>query len=134
MCSILIVDDEETHRTLFKEILERQDYKIYTSHSAVDAIEACRLNPDIGVVLTDINLGGEMDGISLTTRLRANKPEIVTLVMTGYNEEYPIDFCMSLGIREVLYKPISTEDLLNVMDCSIKHQERRKRYLLMYGG
>jgi CheY-like chemotaxis protein len=124
VCSILIVDDEEPIREITSSFLEEQKYTTYKTSNALDAIKLCKLNDDIGIVLTDINLGREMDGISLITRLREINPKIIILMMTGYINEYPIDFCMSLGIRDILYKPFSNKDLLEVINCTVKYRKR----------
>ncbi|MFC1669069.1 PAS domain S-box protein [Spirochaetota bacterium] len=59
---ILLVDDEAIIAASEKKIIEKSGYKVIVAYTGENAIETIRSNPDIDLVLMDINLGKGIDG------------------------------------------------------------------------
>ena len=65
---ILIVEDDEISEELISIILEKFGKEILRVESGISAVEACRSNPDIDLVLMDIQMPG-MNGYEATIEI-----------------------------------------------------------------
>ena len=84
MKKILVVDDEENIRCLYKEELEDEGFSVDLAGNgseALDKIAASR--PDL--VTLDIKMPG-MDGIEVLKRIRENERELPVILCSAYNE------------------------------------------------
>jgi len=77
---------------------------------ALPLIEA--LNPD--VVITDIKMPF-MDGLQLSKIIREYMPWIKVIILSGHNEFEYAQSAVKLGVAEYLLKPVSAQDLLQVL-------------------
>ncbi|MGH7386257.1 MAG: ATP-binding protein, partial [Candidatus Rokuibacteriota bacterium] len=110
--TILLVEDEEDVRTLAREVLERQGYTVLEAGDGVQALDICETAGDrIDVILTDVVMP-RMSGRELVDRVRATKPTMPVLYMSGYTE----DAILRHGVRDasilLLGKPFTPADLL----------------------
>jgi CheY-like chemotaxis protein len=127
MCNkILIIDDNEDTLNVISTSLKRLGYEIFKSKSAREALNIWKIN-DIGIVLTDLSLGGDINGIDLCSRILSRNKQTIMIAMTGYSKEYSLDFCLSIGFRDFLLKPILLEDLKVTIDCASKQRQRFKK-------
>ena len=86
--TILLVEDEDAVRNFGARALRSRGYTVIEAQSGVDAlaqIEAIDIN-DINLVVSDVVMP-EMDGPSLLRELRARRPEIRVIFVSGYAEE-----------------------------------------------
>jgi len=120
---VLVVDDDPLVLSITSQIIKRNGYEVFEVDNAKNALEIWTKNK-IGIVLTDINLGGDMDGLSLCSRILTKDRKTIVIAMTGHPYEYPLEFCLNLGFRDFLLKPIEMEDLKNTIDCASKQRER----------
>jgi CheY-like chemotaxis protein len=81
---ILCVDDEDIPRTLRKIILMKQGYSVLTAGSASEALDLLDRH-HVDLVLTDQMMPG-MIGTELAKRLRATKPTLPVIIVSGVNE------------------------------------------------
>jgi len=125
---ILIVDDEFCVLDVIEKILIHVGYHIILAKNAKEALEISSLDKEISLVLTDIHLGHDMDGISLCSRLKYLNKNIIVIGMTGYLDKYPLEYCLSVGFRDMLLKPIEYQDLIDSIDCNLKYQKRLLKY------
>ncbi len=89
MKKVLIVDDEENIRLLFKEELEEAGYAVATDKDGEGAIaRAKEWGPDL--VVLDIQMPG-IEGIEVARRLKANKRDLPIIFCTAY-EDYKHEF------------------------------------------
>ena len=80
---ILIVDDNELIRSMCELALRRQGYQTTTVDSADEALTALDVDEHIGLVITDLTMPGARDGAGLVEEIRASRPELGVIVMTG---------------------------------------------------
>jgi DNA-binding response OmpR family regulator len=86
---ILVVDDEESIRFLYKEELEEEGYRVITAADGEEALRKVKKdNPDL--ITLDIRMPG-MDGIEVLHRIREMDKEIPVIMSTAYGE-YRNDF------------------------------------------
>lgn len=87
--TILVVDDEESVRLLYKEELEEEGYSVITAEDGEEALRKVSLHrPDL--ITLDIRMPG-MDGIEVLHRIREMDKDIPVIMSTAYGE-YRHDF------------------------------------------
>ena len=84
--TILLVEDDEDIMRVAKRILEQYGYKVFTALDAQGCKEIFKKHKDIQLLFTDIMLTGEMNGIQVAKELKAVKPKIKVLYMSGYSD------------------------------------------------
>jgi DNA-binding NtrC family response regulator len=80
---ILIVDDNELIRSMCELALRRHGYQTTTVDSADAALIELEADGTIGLVITDLTMPGARDGAGLVGEIRATRPELGVIVMTG---------------------------------------------------
>lgn len=83
MSSILIVDDEDKIRTVYKQMFERQGYEVYVAANAVQAKELL-VKQLINLILLDINMG-EVNGKELYELIRSFHTDAKVIVSSVYS-------------------------------------------------
>ena len=104
MTRVLIVDDEPGMLRTTAMILERKGFEVKTAHDGPDAIRIVGQRP-FDVVLMDIKMPG-MSGVEAFRRIKASRPEIAVIMMTGYSVEDLIADALGEGAVAVLHKPL----------------------------
>jgi phosphoserine phosphatase RsbU/P len=112
---ILVVDDEIDLEPLIRQKFRRQmREKIYDFTFAFNGLEALAKIlefPEIGIVLSDINMP-EMDGLTLLTKLKELKnPGLRTVIVSAYGDMDNIRTAMNRGAFDFITKPVNFEDL-----------------------
>ncbi|MBR9989252.1 MAG: PAS domain S-box protein, partial [Gemmatimonadetes bacterium] len=110
--TILLVEDEKNVRALAKRILERRGYTVLTAADGSEAIAIVEQDDQqIDLLLTDVIMPG-LNGQDVAERVRAMRPDIRVLFMSGYNEEAVLrDGVLAPGTA-FLEKPFSPATLL----------------------
>lgn len=89
MKKVLVIDDEQNIRFLYKEELEDNGYQVTVAATAEEAMEKIQLNkPDI--ITLDIKMPG-MDGIEFMRKLKEEKSDIPVILCSAYGR-YKQDF------------------------------------------
>ena len=112
---ILVVDDEIDLEPLVRQKFRRQIrdgvYHFVFALNGVEALARIIEFPEIGIVLSDINMP-EMDGLTLLTRLRELKnPGLKTVIVSAYGDMDNIRTAMNRGAFDFITKPVNFEDL-----------------------
>jgi len=116
---ILLVDDSTTIRKSVASCLRKAEYKVTEAVNGRDALEKLELLRELGesvsLVLTDLNMP-EMDGITLTRRLREGPCRFVPiLVLTTETDRAIVEEGKSAGASGWLNKPFQPEELLSAI-------------------
>ncbi|HEU4437847.1 MAG TPA: response regulator [Methylomirabilota bacterium] len=84
--TVLIVDDEEEVRAFTRDVLEMDGYAVLEAASAARALELGEAHPGaLDLLITDVVMPG-MTGPELARRLRARRPALRVLCISGYPE------------------------------------------------
>jgi CheY-like chemotaxis protein len=110
--TILLVEDEDDVRALARELLERQGYRVLEASDGLQALGRYETEGDqIDLILSDVVMP-RMSGRELVDRVRALRPDMRVLYMSGYTE----DAILRHGVRDastvLLGKPFAPADLL----------------------
>jgi DNA-binding NtrC family response regulator len=80
---ILVVDDEPLIADLVCTVLEEEGYELVCLCSASDALSEIEIRDNFDAVITDIDLGGPVDGFEIARRARAHRPDTAVIDMSG---------------------------------------------------
>ncbi|MFK5877861.1 MAG: PAS domain S-box protein [Flavobacteriaceae bacterium] len=113
-CTILIAEDEEVN-FLFLEILLvdklRVPCKILHAIDGEEAVEMCKDNPNIDLVLMDIKMP-KLNGYEATKEIKKIRPELPIVAQTAYSTREDMKKATDAGCVEFITKPIN-KDILN---------------------
>jgi hypothetical protein len=115
----LLVDDNKDVLIYLKRILFDTGITVFTARSGAEAIEFVTNNPDINVVLLDMQMP-EMNGIEATKHIKKIRKELPIIAQTAFIFEDDKDIILEAGCDACLIKPIRKEHLLTVMSSFIK--------------
>ncbi len=119
--NILVVEDEELMRSILRQLLEAENYKVFTADSAENALEIFSVN-DVAVTLTDIKMAG-MDGLELLDQIKAIDAEALVIIMTAYSSIDSAIAALRKGVYDYVTKPFVNEDLLQTVRNAIRTKE-----------
>lgn len=106
---ILIVDDEQSIRSVLREFLTRKEYEVEEAVSGKDAInQHAAFKPDL--ILMDIRMP-EMDGITALQHIRAEDDSVCIVMLTAVNDEDTGRRAVEVGANDFITKPISFTQL-----------------------
>jgi PAS domain S-box-containing protein len=108
--NILVAEDDETSEKLIRLGLKKYTKSIETVNTGVDAVERCRNNPAIDLVLMDIKMP-EMDGYEATRQIRQFNHDVIIFAQTAYALVGDREKAIAAGCNDYLTKPISREIL-----------------------
>jgi serine/threonine protein kinase/serine phosphatase RsbU (regulator of sigma subunit) len=111
---ILCVDDEPELELLmqqrFRKKLRAGEWKFTFALDGMDALQKLEANPDIGVILTDLNMP-RMDGLTLLDKLSEMDRPMRTVVVSAYGDMDKIRTAMNRGAFDFVTKPVDFQDL-----------------------
>lgn len=116
---ILIVEDIDSSILYFKSALKRTGAEIFTAEDGKQAIEAVKSNPDIDIILMDIQMP-EMNGLKATTAIKAINPDISIIIQTAYVMDFSAEESIKAGCDIYIVKPVSLDTLFKSIDKLIK--------------
>ena len=121
--SILIVEDEDTQRSLLGGLLKKEGYNTKEAGDG-DAATKIFKEETLEIVLLDYKLP-DIDGLTLLKRLKEINPEVEVIMITAFGSiENAVD-ALKAGASEYLTKPIDIDDLL----FKIKKIEEKKHLI-----
>ncbi len=103
---ILMVEDDEVSEMLLDETVKMFGKEILKARTGVEAVEACRNNPDIDLILMDIQMP-EMGGYEATRQIRQFNKEVVIIAQTAYGLTGDREKSIGAGCNDYIAKPIT---------------------------
>ncbi|OQY76437.1 MAG: hypothetical protein B6D42_17000 [Anaerolineae bacterium UTCFX5] len=127
---ILVVDDEGPNRYSISKNLERVGYSVTEAASGPEALEHLTTN-EFDVVLTDIKMP-DMDGVELLRHIKAESPEAVVILMTGYASLPSAVEALRLGAHDYFIKPGSMNDLRAAIARGVERSRNMRRRRMLF--
>jgi CheY-like chemotaxis protein len=122
---ILYVDDEPMLAALGKAMLEDVGYAVVTSTNPEEALEAFRAAPGrFDLVVTDMTMPF-MTGDALAGRLREISSDIPVILCTGFSTKITKEKAKTLGITDLLMKPLIKPTLAKAVRKALDEEEFR---------
>lgn len=107
----LIVEDDETSELFLKEIIHKLSKEVLIARNGIDAINACRQNPDIDLVLMDIQIPG-LNGYEATRQIRTFNKDVIIVAQTSFGLSGDRKKSIEAGCNDYISKPFSKEELV----------------------
>jgi two-component system, response regulator PdtaR len=110
---VLVVEDEPLVRMVAADAISAGGIRAWEAGDAVEALQILEKRPQIRLVVTDVNMPGEIDGLELAEKLSTERPDIRLIVTSGQvyvpDEELP-------DHGTFLPKPYRTEHLVSLVE------------------
>ena len=106
---VLIVDDEPVVCRSFERVLSDAGYDVHAETSGTKALATFEDQP-FDVVLTDLKIP-DVNGLEITRKMRAARPEVPVMIVTGYGTPETEREAEKLGVFKFLNKPLAPDDL-----------------------
>lgn len=120
----MVVDDEEDLELLvrqkFRRRIRKGELEFLFAHNGKEALEKLLENPDVRLVLSDINMP-IMDGLTLLNQLSEVDQDIQAVIVSAYGDMDNIRIAMNRGAFDFLTKPIDFNDLEITIEKAIRH-------------
>jgi len=117
--SVLIVDDESRIRHVCTKMLSQEGYDVAEAENAHVGLEKVAQR-HFDIILLDLLMPG-MSGLEALGRIRAQHPDTVVIVITGYATLDHAVEAMKKGAFDFVSKPFSPQDLRLVVTKAIEH-------------
>lgn len=111
---ILIVEDEPISAKLLKTNLKSYAREILTAESGTEAIDICKKNPDIDLILMDIQMP-EMSGYDTTYEIRKFNKQVIIIAQTAFALSGDEMKAKEAGCNDYIPKPINKDVLINML-------------------
>ncbi|HEY3369971.1 MAG TPA: PAS domain S-box protein [Prolixibacteraceae bacterium] len=111
---ILIADDDEASARLITFLVRAFGREIRRVVNGLQAVEACRENPDIDLVLMDISMP-EMNGYEATRQIRQFNSKIIIIAQTAHALNGDSEMALEAGCNDHISKPIKKAELVGLM-------------------
>ncbi|ROL60905.1 response regulator [Bacteroidetes/Chlorobi group bacterium ChocPot_Mid] len=121
---VLLVDDErEFVQTLSERLLIRNigSTIAFDGESAIEILE----NEEPEVMVLDLKMPGK-DGIEVLKHVKATKPNVEVIILTGHGSEADREICMELGAFAYLNKPVNIQLLSDTMKKAYEKIQKNK--------
>lgn len=103
---VLIAEDDEVSDLLITKALQEISYEIIHASTGVEAIEFCRSNPDLDLILMDIRMP-EMDGYEATRQIRLFNTAVIIIAQTAYAFAGDRELALEAGCNDYISKPMN---------------------------
>lgn len=130
---ILVVDDEpdleQLIRQKFRRNIRDNEFVFLFARSGLDAVAKLEAEPDVELVLTDINMP-EMDGLTLLAKIdEMNATALKSVVVSAYGDMENIRVAMNRGAFDFVTKPIDLADLETTINKALRESSLIKAAL-----
>ena len=108
---ILIADDEEANSILLQRILRKAGADIIIVSDGQQAVDVCRQNPDLTLVLMDISMP-VLDGYAATKQIKQFRPGLPVIAITAFVFNEDEKKVLAAGCDDYMAKPFVKEVLV----------------------
>jgi CheY-like chemotaxis protein len=122
---ILIVEDDFSSKLYLNKILEKANVIILNAGDGQEAVDVAFNNPDIDVILMDIQLP-IMDGYAATKNIREFRKNIIIIAQTAYGFLADKEKILNSGFNDYIIKPILTQNLIEKLNTNLRRAKQPK--------
>jgi two-component system, cell cycle sensor histidine kinase and response regulator CckA len=120
---ILWVDDEQALVEIAGDMLRSLGYQADCLQDPKAALAAFNEDPEAyDAMVTDLAMP-EMTGLELTRQVRQLRPDLPIVLVTGFSDFIAQEEAMALGVREILAKPVSRENIAKALGQALAGEE-----------
>jgi two-component system response regulator HydG len=122
---ILIVEDEVAHADTLREILQRAGHGCTVAHDGPSALDRIRSRP-FDIVVTDLMLGGPIDGLGVLEAAREHSPEAKVILITAHSSVNTCRTALQNGAFDYIEKPLDMDELRTVVERAAKMTSQKR--------
>ncbi len=112
---VLIVEDDEVSDLHLTILLKKTTGKILHARTGLEAIDLCKNNPGINLILMDIKMP-EMNGYEATREIRKFNNKVIIFAQTAFALLGDREKAMDAGCNDYISKPIQKEELMKKIE------------------
>jgi len=112
---ILLIDDEQPIRKMFRIILSRAGYEIHEADGCLKGVEVLRRESGISAILLDVIMPG-VTGIDCLAKIKAEFGDIPVIMVTGVTNMETTKEVLKMGAFDYIVKPVRKNQLLEVIE------------------
>jgi len=112
--NILVVDDEEIIRSLFKKTLEELGHKVVAAETGLKGLELLKQR-DFAMVFLDLKMPG-MDGAEFFRQIKTTKPQLPVIIITGYPDSDIMSRALAQAPFGLMNKPFDESDIITAVN------------------
>jgi len=127
--SVLIVDDDQAHRTMLRTLISGWGYDIDEANDGSTAIEKAR-NQAFDLILMDIRMI-KVSGLEALSEIKVINPAIPVIIMTAYSSVDSAVKALKQGAYDYLTKPLDFDELRLTMVRAMDHTQLREENRLL---
>jgi DNA-binding NtrC family response regulator len=121
---ILLVEDEAALREVVAERLGDGGFLVTQASSGQEALD--RLAEfAFDIIITDLRLGGEVDGNRVLEEARGLYPDMIGIIVTGYGTVKDAVEAIKRGASDFIQKPFQFDELLHVIETALEQRRLR---------
>ena len=132
MAKILVADDEADLEVLIKQKFRKEirenTYMFIFAANGNEALKLLKEDPDIDILLSDINMP-EMDGLTLLTKLNELNLLTKAVIVSAYGDMENIRTAMNRGAFDFVCKPVNFQDLGITIQKTMDHVSQMHKTL-----
>jgi adenylate cyclase len=125
---LLVVDDEHDIELLFRQRFRRAvrkgEVELHFARSGVEALAHLEANPEVRIVLSDINMP-DMDGLTLLKEVGRLDRVVELVIVSAYGDMDNIRTAMNRGAFDFLTKPLDFKDLDATIEKTVQYVENQ---------
>jgi excisionase family DNA binding protein len=121
---ILVIDDEDVIRSLFKATLEEQGHEVVTASTGTEGLRYVK-ERDFDLVFLDLKLP-DMEGAKVFREIKNVRPTLLVTIITGYSGSDMMEKTLKEGPLGVMNKPFTDSDIIAAVN-SFLHVTQTRR-------
>ena len=122
---ILIVEDDFSSKLYLNKILEKANVIILNAGDGQEAVDVAFNNPDIDVILMDIQLP-IMDGYEAMQKIKEFRKNVIIIAQTAYGLLGDKEKILNSGFNDYIIKPILTQNLIEKLKTNLRRAKQLK--------
>ena len=125
MPSVLLIDDEPNIRRMVGALLGAEGYDVRAAEDGKSGV-ALALESELDVVMVDLMMPGDLDGMAVLETLRAQRVDLPVIMMSGRAGLSDAVRATKLGAFTFLEKPLTPEGVLLAVSAALELRNARR--------
>lgn len=109
--TLLIAEDEESNAQFLEVVLQSTGIRLLFAVNGLEAVEQCKIHPEIAVVLMDIKMP-RMDGLEATRIIKSFRNDLPIIATTAFASASDKEYILNAGCDDYLPKPLKRDVLI----------------------
>jgi len=117
---ILIAEDDETSEMFISIIVKEFSQKVIKARTGIEAVEMCHKNPDIDLILLDIQMP-DLNGYEASRQIRQFNKDVIIIAQTAFGLKGDREKAIEAGCNDYISKPIKKDILRSIIQKHTKY-------------